>query len=290
MKRFYIAGALSNPDVCIYLANCSKMMQVAEEVRQVGGSVYIPAIDLLMGLKFGYYDYNDYFDNSQPWLDASDAICLVPGWEDSNGTRREIDRADKHGIPVFSHIDQVKEFLRPLIVCIVGESGAGKTLMAETFENFYHYNLIQSYTTRPPRTPDENGHTFVTEEQFDKFTFDGEEMIAYTKFGAHRYCCLRRDVLEYNTYVIDENGLQMLRDRYEDDFHIYSIRIRANERIRRTKTSPDRFNRDKGRFNFKDDAFDFVYHNSYDMKEMINFVKVTKQNIWADFINNCLNQ
>lgn len=290
MKKFYVAGALSNPDVTVYLKNVSKMLDVAEQVRILGCSVYIPAIDLLSGIKFGYYDYNDYFDNSQPWLDASDAVCLVPGWEESKGTRREIDRADGHGIPVFSNIAQIEEFIKPLIICIIGESGSGKTLMAETFENFYKYHLIQSYTTRLPRVPDENGHTFITEAQFDKFQFENKEMIAYTKFGAFRYCCLRDDVHDYNTYVIDETGLTLLKKNYSDKFHIYSIRVKADEKQRKLRVSPERLHRDKGQFIMSEKSFDFVYHNSYDMKEMITFVKITKQSIWADFITNCLNQ
>ncbi len=64
MKRAYVAGALSDPNVCTYLTNCSRMMDVAEIVRRLGVSVYIPCIDLQMGLKFGYYEYDDYFNNS----------------------------------------------------------------------------------------------------------------------------------------------------------------------------------------------------------------------------------
>ena len=55
------------------------------------------------------------------------------------------------------------------------------------------------------RYPGETGHTFVTKEEFDTFSHD--DMIAYTEFGGHRYCCLKKDVLDFNTYVIDERGL-----------------------------------------------------------------------------------
>lgn len=266
------------------------MMVYAEKVRRMGYSVYIPCIDLQMGLTFGHYEYDDYFNNSQPWLDASDAIFLTPGWDDSKGTQREIARGDAQLIPAFSNITQMEEFIKPVVICIVGESGSGKTLMAEWFEKLYKYHLIQSYTTRPRRTPEENGHTFVSEEEFDKFSYDEEEMIAYTKFGAFRYCCLRKDVRDYNTYVIDEDGLKMLKEKYSDQFHIYSIRIRADVAKRRSLVSRDRFIRDKDRFTLPDEDFDFVYHNSYDLKEMITFVNVTQTNIWADFVLNCLNQ
>lgn len=261
------------------------MATVSESVRQEGASVYVPFTDILMGYKFGYYDYDDYFDNSQPWLDVADAVFLVPGWETSTGTRREIERADKQGIPVFTDIAQLRAFLKPVIVCIVGESGSGKTLLAEWFEQLYNFHLIQSYTTRPRRSPEENGHTFISEQQFDKFIFDKEEMIAFTKFGEFRYCCLRKDVKFYNTYVIDEVGLKMLKEKYSNDFHIYSIRVHAKDR--KHYASPERYERDNGRYNMKDSEFDFVYHNSYDLSELINFVRVTQSHIMTDFISNC---
>ncbi len=217
-------------------------------------------------------------------------LVLVPGWEESKGTKREIDRAFKNDIPVFSDTEQVKEFIKPLIICIVGERGAGKTLMAELYRDYFKYNLIQSYTTRPKRNPEENGHTFISDAVFDKFLFDKKEMIAYTKFGAHRYCCLREDVLDYNTYVIDEFGLDYLKKNYENEFHIYSIRIHTKDRDRKLRTSADRYERDKGKFTKDDSGFDFIFNNRYDLKEMITFVKVTKNHLWADFINKCQNQ
>lgn len=100
MKRIYVAGKLNDMAVD-YLLNVHKMMVTAEKVRKAGYSVYVPAIDLVMGIAFGYTDYHDYFDNSQPWLEASDAVFLTPGWETSKGTKKEIELAESLGIPVF---------------------------------------------------------------------------------------------------------------------------------------------------------------------------------------------
>lgn len=47
-----------------------------------------------------------------------------------------------------------------LIVCLVGASGTGKTTVAQELEKM-GYNIIQSYTTRPQRYPNEWGHTFI---------------------------------------------------------------------------------------------------------------------------------
>ena len=111
MKRkvkVYIAGKLNDMAVD-YLHNVHKMMVTAEEVRLAGFSVFVPAIDLLMGIKFGYTDYHDYFDNGQPWLMAAEAVFLVPGWETSEGTKAELKTAAKEGIPVFSDLNEMKK-------------------------------------------------------------------------------------------------------------------------------------------------------------------------------------
>jgi len=104
--RIYVAGKL-NDDAVGYLHNVHTMMETAEAVRLAGFSVFIPAIDLLCGIKHGYNDYHQYFDNGQPWLMASDAVFLTPGWETSKGTAAEVATAKELGIPVFSELSEL---------------------------------------------------------------------------------------------------------------------------------------------------------------------------------------
>ena len=104
--KIYVAGPL-NAMAVDYLKNVSNMMTEAEHLRRLGFSIYVPAIDLLMGIKFGYTGYNDYFDNSQPWLKAADAVYLCKGWENSKGTKAEMETAMANGIPVFDNPDQL---------------------------------------------------------------------------------------------------------------------------------------------------------------------------------------
>ncbi len=104
--RVYVAGKL-NDDAVGYLHNVHQMMETAETVRLAGFSVFIPAIDLLCGIKHGYSSYQEYFDNGQPWLMAADAVFLVPGWESSKGTAEEIATAESLGIPVFKELSEL---------------------------------------------------------------------------------------------------------------------------------------------------------------------------------------
>ena len=58
-----------------------------------------------------------------------------------------------------------------VIVCLIGPSGSGKTTIARMLEA--EYNVIHSYTTRPPREPGEWGHNFIAEpwQTFDRDSF-----------------------------------------------------------------------------------------------------------------------
>jgi len=109
-KRVYIAGKLNGMAV-EYTKNIHRMIFWGEKIRKLGYSVYIPAIDFLTGAVIGNYEYADYFENSQSWLDVSDAVFLVPGWKDSEGTKREIARAMRRGIPVFTSMIKLDEEL-----------------------------------------------------------------------------------------------------------------------------------------------------------------------------------
>ena len=39
------------------------------------------------------------------WLELCDAVLLVPGWENSSGTRAELARAKELDIPVFGSLE-----------------------------------------------------------------------------------------------------------------------------------------------------------------------------------------
>jgi hypothetical protein len=111
MKRIYIAGKL-NDDAVGYIKNCHRMIKTAKTVRDAGYSVYVPCIDFLEGLVDGNFSYTDYFENSQPWLMASDAVFLTPGWLDSKGTQKEMLLAESNGIPIFDSVEDMNKHFK----------------------------------------------------------------------------------------------------------------------------------------------------------------------------------
>lgn len=101
---------------------------------------------------------------------------------------------------------------KPLYL-MVGKSASGKTTVAEILESKYNLKSIQSYTTRPKRYENETGHTFITEDGFDKL----ENIMGYNKYNGYRYCCTKEQLDAADIYVVDVPGVETLLERYQSD-------------------------------------------------------------------------
>lgn len=106
--RVYVAGAMSSPNPLIFLENLRKGMRVSTQLLLNGQSVFSPFIDF--NLFFQVQDGEQITveaikESSLDWLEVSDAMVLVPGWEDSEGTKAEVYLAKELGIPVYANID-----------------------------------------------------------------------------------------------------------------------------------------------------------------------------------------
>ena len=157
--------------------------------------------------------------------------------------------------------------MKTKIICVVGESGAGKSHMVSYLEDEFGIPQIESRTTRPPRFAGERGHTFVTEEEFD--TYQEEHMLAYTEWKGHHYCCLHQDVHgPMVSYVIDEYGLNYLRENFSGMYDIFAVRLFMDEEKRASLVTEERMLRDEGKFNMSDDEFDyFIDTTDFDKNE-----------------------
>ncbi len=114
-KRIYIAGAITPTDktnnpIIEYTNNVKKFLDAAIELMLFGYAPYTPALDLLILIR------NDYasllteeilYQTSLSFLDSCEAIFLLPGWENSKGTKKELKYAEKKGIPVFTSIEEL---------------------------------------------------------------------------------------------------------------------------------------------------------------------------------------
>lgn len=163
----------------------------------------------------------------------------------------------------------------PTIFAIVGPSGSGKTVMSEVMsEN--GIPAIISYTTRPMRTGEVNGkeHWFVTADDIP----DKSEMIAYTKFGGYEYWACKSQVISPCNYVIDEDGLRTLKEKYGRKYNIFSFYVkRPDKDIALSGVDKERRERDKQRNLIDENKYDYVLDNIYPLDEFERIVvKITE--------------
>lgn len=120
------------------------------------------------------------------------------------------------------------------LYCFIGKSASGKTSVANELE-VYGFTQLWSYTTRPKRYEFETGHTFITEEEFDKL----ENIIAYTEYNGNKYCCTKEQIDAADIYVIDPAGVETLLKNYHADRNIVifyfdtSVRTRIERMLNR---------------------------------------------------------
>lgn len=124
------------------------------------------------------------------------------------------------------------------VFCLMAYSGAGKTEVAKALEK-RGYRVLQSYTTREPRTENEWGHNFCTVDEYEKFKNNGE-IAAYTYFDNHHYFSTKSQLNETDIYVIDPDGIENLKQNISDiEFITIYLKVDKNTRMRRMQQRGD---------------------------------------------------
>jgi hypothetical protein len=101
--RIYLAGPYRNRDIVAQEANIRRGRQAAAGLIAAGHDVECPWIDreLLQADDEGELSVADLQRNSMSKLERwAEAICLMPGWEDSAGTHGELCAAARMGLSV----------------------------------------------------------------------------------------------------------------------------------------------------------------------------------------------
>lgn len=121
------------------------------------------------------------------------------------------------------------------IICLIGESGSGKSTIAKYLESD-GYNYIKSYTTRPKRNAEEEGHIFVEESFFKKLK--KHEIIAYAEFDDYKYWSTTNQYRNkgISIYVIEPKGaLELKKSLYDCEVIIIYLKVDKEERLKRMK-------------------------------------------------------
>lgn len=155
--------------------------------------------------------------------------------------------------------------MKQKILCIIGHSGSGKTLVEDMLVRRFPYTFkkVTSCTTRPMREDELNGreHWFVNPADKPQ----PEAMLAYTQYGGYEYWADASHLAppeRINTYVIDTNGMQWLKKQHGDHYDIRTLYIRRSDL---SHIDPERLERDRGRLTLTLDEVDAVYVNDHDI-------------------------
>lgn len=146
--------------------------------------------------------------------------------------------------------------MKPVILAIIGPSGAGKTYMTQYMEDKFKIPSIVSFTTRPMRTGETNGkeHYFVADTDMPS----KNEMIAYTLFGGYHYWACKSQVPESMcSYVIDEKGYVELKERFSETYDIVPVLLTRPKSLLDANIDKERMDRDKDRNDMY--AIDYVF-------------------------------
>jgi len=110
MKRVYVAGPYSANNIIDCLENMRKGMRAGVEVFLAGYAPWVPWHDFHHQLMFRNGEslsVDDYYEMSMAWLVVSDAMLVLPGWQESQGTMAEIAKAVELCIPIFFSLSKL---------------------------------------------------------------------------------------------------------------------------------------------------------------------------------------
>ena len=110
--RVYVAGPYSADNVLGVLRNIGKGKTWCAILFGEGFAPFCPWHDAQYAKNLWIYapSVRDFKDLSFAWLEVSEAVFLMDGWEKSEGVKAEIAFAEAHGIPVFSDYDKLLEW------------------------------------------------------------------------------------------------------------------------------------------------------------------------------------
>jgi hypothetical protein len=118
VKTAYIAGPMTprgnrrdtQNSAIEYLLNARDLVQAAVALIHKGYAPYCPGLDFqyFLSLRPGETIPEETIKEvSLAWLDVSDIIVLLPGWEASEGCQAEYSRSIELGMPAFYGVESV---------------------------------------------------------------------------------------------------------------------------------------------------------------------------------------
>ena len=109
MQKVYVAGPYSADNVLDVLKNIGRGERACAELFGMGLAPFCPWHDksYVTDRFDAEFTVKQFYDYSMAWLDVSDCVLLLPGWESSKGTLAEIERAKELDIPIYYSVGEL---------------------------------------------------------------------------------------------------------------------------------------------------------------------------------------
>ena len=121
-----------------------------------------------------------------------------------------------------------------VLMCIMGESSAGKDRLITELCNRNGWTQLCSYTTRERRSGEGDTHRFVDEEFFNKLKFNNQ-IAAYTNINGNHYWSTVDQLYKTDFYAIDPIGVESLRKLHLPNLRIVTVYINVPEDVRKER-------------------------------------------------------
>ena len=114
-KRIYIAGPYSADNLIDYEAHKRIGRAMGAYLTAHGYAPYCPFLDsvYLEGVYGDAITVKDLQEVSMAYVETCEAMLILPGWENSKGTKAEIKRAKELNLPVYYDRDKFEKEMKP---------------------------------------------------------------------------------------------------------------------------------------------------------------------------------
>ena len=106
--RVYVAGPYSSENIIKVLENITKGQRASVRILLAGHEPFCPWLDYQFNFHLRGEEklhVEDYYRYSMAWLEVSDCVVVLDGWEKSKGTLAEMERAKELGKIIYHGVE-----------------------------------------------------------------------------------------------------------------------------------------------------------------------------------------
>lgn len=137
----------------------------------------------------------------------------------------------------------------------VGPSGSGKSTAICKLHEMYGWPMIESYTNRPMRCPNEVGHIFVSKEEFEALP----QKLALVYYHGYGYCVIPEQITDGGLYAIEPSGVEFFRNSpYSSKIKVVGFPLNEDLYVKRMRDRGDTEESIEARVNGERELFKHV--------------------------------